>query len=115
MNETTNRATTMMTMMKGQARVGLEAILVAANANDEFPIGPAAIDEFPLEHYASTETLRARSVADAIGPERNASLEELELAWDCDAVVRPMRSNCLLHEWSCRDCGEIVPGRMFRA
>lgn len=111
-----SRATRMM-MMKARVPelIGPGVIRRVQNAIDVILPAPAAIDAIPSELYASGETRPACNVAGAIVSERSASVRERELAWDCDAAVRRLRSNCHLRERAFRDCVGIAPGWTFWA
>jgi hypothetical protein len=102
-------------MTTAQALIGPDAIRLAQNAIDVIPPGPDAIDASQRAQIVVGAFRPGQNVVDAIELEPNTSVAEREPAPDSDAVVGPLRSNCLLHDRSFHDCAGIVPGRTVSA
>src|SRR6266481_512591 len=83
-------------MMKARARAAMRAIRLARNAIDAFRPAPG-------------ETRPGRNVVGAIELERNASVEELQPARDCVAVVR--LPCCPAREKAFPGCAGLAPGQ----
>jgi hypothetical protein len=93
---------TTMTTMKPQALIEPDAIQPARNAIDVIQPEPGA-------------TRLEQNVIGAIELEPNTPVVERELARDSDAVVAPLRSNCLHRAQAFHDCAGIALGQTFSA